>query len=249
MALIWQTVAVNDALGAPLFVVAAEAATPFQFRSDPEGQIEDFMDWLNGAIDDEVLDVSRGPGGRITSNDRWQEVYVRSSYSRGLDHANDALARAGVSVPAETVQDLFNAPNNAESLARLYSRSFNELQGISQATSQRVGRVLTEGLATGQGPREIARNMRKAVSTIGKTRSVTLARTEVINAHATATLNRYADVGLTEVIGQAEFLTARDDRVCQECLSLETGPPFSLDDAKGVIPVHPNCRCVWLPVI
>ena len=257
LSLIWETVVVNDALrleGATstpstLPVAAASAATRFQFRSDVAGKAEDFQRWLNDALDDEVLEVTRGPLGRITSNSRWQGTYVRASYSRGLEHAQRELIRQDIPFDSRTITNLFNAPIHADSLALLYSRQFSELDGITRATSQQIARVLTDGIATGQGPREIARAMRGVVNTIGRTRSVVLARTETINTHATATLNRYADAGVQGVTALAEFLTAGDDRVCPDCLALETGVPIPLDEARGIIPVHAQCRCVWLPAL
>jgi SPP1 gp7 family putative phage head morphogenesis protein len=207
------------------------------------------MAWLNNALDDEVLEVVRGPQGAITRNTRWQDVYVRAGFSRGAQHAEEAMRRTGIPFPEQTAEQLFRIPTNAATLANLYSRQFNELQGITQSASQQIGRVLTEGLATGQGPRDMAREMRRAVQTIGRNRSVTMARTEIINAHAESTLNRYADAGVDGVTAQAEFLTAQDDLVCPECQALETGEALALDEARGVIPVHPNCRCVWLPVV
>jgi SPP1 gp7 family putative phage head morphogenesis protein len=249
-ALIWETVVVNDALrlSPPLARAAARAANPFQFRTDPEGKVDDFLTWLNESMDDEVLEIARGPAGRITRNSRWQSAYVRASYGRGLEHAQRSMRRQGIRVPQESVADLFNAPTSVASLARLYARSFNELRGITGGVSQTIGRVLTEGLATGQGPRAIAGSMRTAVSSLGMARSLTMARTEIINAHADATLDRYGDVGVRDVVGQAEFLTAQDDRVCPDCIQLE-GQTYNIDEARGIIPVHPNCRCVWLPVI
>lgn len=43
----------------------------------------------------------------------------------------------------------------------------------------------------------------------------------------------------------AEFATAGDDLVCPICAEME-GQIFDLDDAYGIIPVHPNCRCDWI---
>jgi hypothetical protein len=42
----------------------------------------------------------------------------------------------------------------------------------------------------------------------------------------------------------ANFTTAGDADVCPECEALE-GKIYDLDNAFGVIPVHPNCRCDW----
>lgn len=249
--LIWQTVVVNDALRLKddrSSVAAAQPARPFQFRSDPEGLVDDFVAWLNQSLDDEVLEVVRGPGGRVTRNTRWQSTYVRASYSRGVEHADRSLRSIGVTLPRESLATIFSTPVASEALARLYARSFNELDGITRATSQRISRVLTTGLATGQGPRQMALEMRRAVSTIGVVRSNALARTEIINAHAEATLNRYQEAGVEGVRTKAEFLTAEDDRVCPDCSAL-SGNIYNLDEARGVIPVHVNCRCVWLPAL
>lgn len=42
------------------------------------------------------------------------------------------------------------------------------------------------------------------------------------------------------------ILTAGDTDVCPECEDLE-GQVMTLDEAYGTIPVHPNCRCVFVP--
>ena len=73
-----------------------------------------------------------------------------------------------------------------------------------------------------------------------------LARTEIIRSHSEGTLNMFELAGIEEVELQAEFLTAGDERVCPICDSM-AGKIYELKDAHGVIPVHPNCRCTWLP--
>ena len=251
--LIQETLVVNDALHImgpnPFELAAAQAATAFEFRQDVEGKIEDFNAWLRGELDSGVLEIRRAAPGTPALNPKWQDRYVRAAYSRGLRHAGRALDEAGIPFDSRTVEDLFNAPLHRDSLAMLYTRQFAELEGISAATGQQISRVLTEGLATGQGPRQIARNMRQVIANIGVVRSQTLARTETIRVHAESSLNRYVDAGVDEVTVFAEFVTAGDDRVCPDCLALETGEAVSIEDARGVIPVHANCRCAWLPVL
>ena len=238
----------------PFLPVAASLATniqhgvPFVFRQDVAGKTEDFNTWLNQQLDSDVLEVRRGAGGRVMRNSKWQDRYVRSSYGRGLKHAEASMKSAGISFDSRTAADLFNAPIHVDTLALMYTRQFSDLQGITQATSTQISRVLTEGIATGKGPREMARTMRTAISNIGVNRARTLARTEVIRVHAESTLNRYKDAGLQKVNVLAEFATGKDDRVCPICIGLETGEALSLDEARGMIPVHANCRCVWLPV-
>ena len=234
--------------GLPVAASLATNQTPFVFRRDVAGKTEDFNLWLNQKMDEDVLEIGgRAVDGRITRNSKWQDQYVRSSYGRGLGHAQRAMKQQGIPFDSRAAADLFNAPIHRDTLALMYTRQFSDLQGITQATSTQISRVLTEGLATGKGPRDIARTMRTAISTIGVNRSRTLARTEIIRVHAESTLNRYEDAGMKEVKVLAEFATGRDDRVCPICQALETGQPLPLEEARGRIPVHANCRCAWLP--
>jgi hypothetical protein len=73
-----------------------------------------------------------------------------------------------------------------------------------------------------------------------------IARTEIINAHAEGQLDSFDMLGVEEVGVVAEWATAGDDRVCEECASIE-GELFTVDEARGMIPLHPNCRCAWIP--
>jgi hypothetical protein len=44
-----------------------------------------------------------------------------------------------------------------------------------------------------------------------------------------------------------EVLTAGDDLVCQECEDISEEGPYEIDEARALIPAHPNCRCAFVP--
>jgi len=44
-----------------------------------------------------------------------------------------------------------------------------------------------------------------------------------------------------------EVLTAGDDLVCEECEDISEGGPYDVDEARGLIPAHVNCRCAFVP--
>jgi hypothetical protein len=44
--------------------------------------------------------------------------------------------------------------------------------------------------------------------------------------------------------GEVEVLTAADDLVCEECLAASEDGPYTLDQAEGLVPLHPFCRCI-----
>lgn len=255
--LIIQTVEENDAfrltdrprLG--LLQEGAAAASVFDFPRAAD-QVEAFMQWLREAVDAVVLEVIERDGRRVVERVAWQNVYIRSAYVRGIDQADAKLRALGLQIDAPSAvkwitSNPLASPRNADALGILFTRQFSELQGITEVMSQQIARELTGGLAQGLGPKQIAAQLADRVDAIGKTRAEMLARTEIINAHAEATLNRFEDFGIQGVEGLAEWATASDP--CKRCEAMAAAGPYTIAEARGLIPLHPRCRCAWLPVI
>ena len=221
----------NEALADPL------DGRKFRFKTDDD-KVEQFRSWLQRAQREEVLE--------IISRDN--NEFIRSGYGRGIKHADARLREQGVEVPQEDLEAVFRKPVHRDKLQLLYTRNFQALEGITDAVDKEVSRVLTQGLAEGVNPREAARRITDRVDKIGKTRATTLARTEIINAHSEATLDRFERMDVDEVGVKAEWQTAGDSRVCPICASLE-GSTFTIDEARGKLPAHPRCRCAFLPVV
>lgn len=208
----------------------------FDFPSDADAARE-FNDWLNDAIEKEILEEYEG------------DQYVRKGYARGIKNADARLREQGIDVPEAAIRSTLTAPVHSDKLELLYERAFEELDGITQATAQEIRRELVEGLAEGASPREMARNITDRVESVGKTRSTVLARTEVVRAHSESTLTRYQSIaGDVDVTVKAEWITADDGRVCEECAALE-GQTFTVEEARGMLPLHPQCRCAWVPAM
>lgn len=222
----------------------------FDFPSDAN-KLDAFMGWLDETADAGVLEILRGPQRDIVSRSEWQDVYVRRSYRKGLRDAGTKLGRTDITLDepqAARLSQVMNRPIHAEKLSSLFSRNFRELQGITEAMGQTISRELSEGLAQGLNPLDIANRLNGRVDAIGIQRARTMARTEVIRSHAEATLNRFQEAGVREVRARVEFATAGDARVCAICEALELEGRFPLEKARGLIPVHPNCRCTWFPI-
>lgn len=115
---------------------------------------------------------------------------------------------------------------------------------IGEETARLLAEALAAGYAAGDSMPNIAKRVRDVFEDCSKRRSILIARTETISASAQGAIEGYkaADVE------KAEFLAALDDRICEDCASMD-GEIFDIDDTTGVIPIHPDCRCVWLPVV
>lgn len=230
----------------------------FRFTTDDK-KVSQFMAWLRKQERRGVLRV-------ITRNDN---TYIRSAYQSGLTYADARLREQGVTVPESSLQQALTLPVHRDAVQMIYTRNFNELQGITEVMNQQISRELAEGFAQGKNPRTMARAITNRIDKIGKTRATTLAKTEIIRGHSEATLNRFEQLGVDEVTIKAEWTTAGDRRVCPICATLE-GKTYTIQEAReetfsysagtdepsslsGTYPVrppaHPNCRCALSPKV
>lgn len=173
----------------------------------------------------------------------WANIYIDTAYQKGI---RDAYAYMGLTPPGG-LSAAFGMPIHADRVGLIYTRNYAALEGITSSMDQRISRILAQGIAEGRSPNDIAGDIEDQVD-IGITRARTLARSEIMSAHAEASLNSFREAGIEGVSVLAEFATAEDDAVCPECEDLE-GKEFNLDEAEGMIPVHPNCRCTFIPVV
>lgn len=77
-----------------------------------------------------------------------------------------------------------------------------------------------------------------------------IARTEANRAYNQGNLDALLQAGVERV----QWLLSPD--ACEECIAEAEASPgdklgriMSIDEASGVIPVHPNCRCTWISVL
>lgn len=222
---------------------AAPPGKAFQFVRSGE-KVAGFMDWLRGAAREEILEISFGTTMTKAANASWQNVYIDSAYQKGI---RDAAGKAGAGA-RYSVSSAFNRPVHADKIGLIYTRAFEELSGVTEVMATQMSRVLAQGLVEGKGPMAIARALEDRVDKIGITRARVIARTETISAHAEGMLNTFEEMEVEGVEVMAEFATAGDDQVCPLCEELED-KEYTLDEARGLIPVHPNCRCTFQPLV
>ena len=218
----------------------------FEFTRTAD-KVSSFMEWLNIQEAAGVLGVAQGVPARSAAENAWTSVYIESAYGRGVSQAASKLRAGGARVEQSWLDTAFLREVHADRAGLAYTRTFTELEGITRAMDQQIARELALGLAEGQSPVEIARRLNNRVDKIGITRARMLARTEVVAAHADATLNSFVEAGIEGVDVEAEWLTAENP--CPICLALSQKAPYKIEEARGLIPVHPNCRCAWAPLV
>ena len=246
-----ELVVEDDAFGltasSPFLGNQQVARQAWRFQSDAQ-KVASYRAWLKGQIDQGIL-VRQGATGQP-----WTDVYIESAYRKGVaraytDTRRDLLAtepQVFEQTKADFLRQTFNQPVAIQKLELLGTRAFDQLEGVTQAMSQQMSRILSDGLSAGDGAAKIARDLRNNVEKINNTRAKVLARTEIVHAHAEGQLDAFERLGVKELGILAEWQTAGDERVCPECEPLD-GVVMTVDEARGLLPRHPNCRCAWVP--
>lgn len=114
----------------------------------------------------------------------------------------------------------------------------------TEETARLLSSALSAGLEAGEGVEPLQRRIRGVFDQCKRSRALKIARTETIMASNEGALYGYEQ----SLVEKSEFYAAVDERTCEDCMGIH-GQQFPIGEAHGMIPVHPNCRCVWLPVV
>ncbi len=136
-------------------------------------------------------------------------------------------------IPSGALEAAVGFASDGSPLSRLFDQ-------LGPEASQNIRRSLLNGIGLGQGPREIARLIRRDVG-LSLTRALTISRTEVLRAYRTSEAELYRanrDIVKTQI-----WHSALDDRSCVVCIS-QHGSEWPVG---SIMETHPNCRCSWVP--
>lgn len=248
-AVVYRKVVLEDAFG--LVVKSTRLVVndrqEWRFLTD-EAKVEAFNAWLKTQVDGKILGATGGTPGQP-----WSSEYITSAYSQGVQRAYGDVRPEAMAENldfykgsrGEFLRGAFGAPETVAKLRLLATRNFNGLKGYTDAALGQIGTRLAAGVANGQGPRSIANEIQGRLG-VARSKAFTLARTETINAHAEGQLDSFEKLGVGKLRVMAEWDTAGDGRVCKVCGAME-GVVLTPQEARGLIPRHPNCRCAWLP--
>lgn len=226
------------------------AGTDWRGMSDAD-KIKAFSAWVRSRLG------AKGAG--LTDRQLWEE-YVRAGFRQGWGRAWDQTKGASARPPQtaddvaggyyagardQFLQSAFQRPVTAETLEALVTRALEESTQLTEAAAVKAVRTLADGLVRGDGPRRIAADLVKGLD-VTRARAELIARTEIVRAHAEGQLSGLETLGVTRVGVEVEWTVTPDARVCPRCRAM-AGTVLSVDDARGRIPLHPNCRCAWIP--
>jgi SPP1 gp7 family putative phage head morphogenesis protein len=148
-------------------------------------------------------------------------------------------------------------PTDGRAIEFLQHYTFNEIDSSFEDLKGDLRAALIDGIGNGENPKEVARKIANELDDYN-TQWHVVAITETARAESQGRLRELADADEKYCIGS----TAHDIRACDDCLALIDGKTYKISDILGVsnygikranwkpcIPLHPRCRCVWLPAL
>jgi len=192
------------------------------FRDQVERELLTFARYAEGKVREQQLEA-------IRAAERHAEELVRRILGKppaGLVIDWNRIDRASV----ETILGMVQADSPLHKL----------LMSISASGAQAAEDVLVRGMLLGQNPREVARELRRALGTT-LSRALTIARTGTLRAHREATRASYQ--ANADIVKGWIWHSAADDRTCAACWAMHG----THHDNSEILDDHPNGRCAMVP--
>ncbi len=214
----------REAAGKPL----ADAALAMRDR------LESLIAQTSQALNDSTFDAV----GVVTDAQEQALDYVNQNTESLVMAATGSPSQARVaisfdSLPKEALREFAGFSSDGSPLAVLFD-------SIAQDFPNALRLSLASGLAQGKNPRSMIREM-LAIANISANRAETIARTEMIRASREGQRLIYES---NPVVVSYRRVATQDARVCLACLALSG----TLHKTAEIMPSHPNCRCVMVPV-
>lgn len=130
------------------------------------------------------------------------------------------------------IRKLIGRTSDGGSLSKIFD-------GMKDATLESARSTLLESFAAGDGARQTASKLNQ-VTDLGYSRSLTISRTETVQAYRSASRDYFADADIKKYV----WMSVLDHRVCPICWSLHG----TLWESQVKVYGHPCCRCVLVPV-
>ena len=227
----------NQMLTTSEWLGTGEAKRFFRTR---QADIDDFF--KNSGIQEELRTI-------INSNVRDSEGLIQKFYQVG-SHLGYGDLHKKVAYTVADQEALYHVTQyNFELIRDLNTTLFEGIQETlfnAVAAGQGADETMRDILSLGVKPLPIKNDDGEVVRMISsRARARMIARTEHARAVNTGTLQAYSNYGVDKV----EIITVGDSNVCDDCIDLEDNNPYTLEEAMNLLPVHPNCRCSYGPVV
>lgn len=236
-------------------------ATGYQYQLDPL-----LMSQINSYIESLLNEIIYGNAQGEWSAGWWANAYASGAYQQAAEQvatqAQLLAADAGVTQELPSLQYLraeavVMEPGFQRRLGSVYARLFEDMKGFTDVDKRNMAGIITRGMAAGQSPRVIAREMEKK-GLEQDWRCLRIASTEVNQAYRQGSWDE-TDAVNDEVFGDSDYMmkvmhisallpTTRRDHAARHgtiCTPAEEREWFATKATGGQI----QCHCSTVDIL
>ena len=185
----------------------------------------------------------------LPAPETWLAEFTDETFRQGL---RTAYAGAGGEATGMTedafVASVMNRQGTVERVLNVRGIGAEALQGAADRLTSRTAMLVTQAEGGGAAAASVGDMMAELDVVVRTMTDITrIINTEIVRAKAEGVLSGLKNLGYTHVTMGVEFVTANDGAVCPHCNDY-SGVVMTIEEAQGLIPLHPNCRCSWIPV-
>ena len=236
-------------------------ATGYQYQLDPL-----LMSQINSYIEALLNEIIYGNARGEWSAGWWANAYASGAYQQAAEQVVTQTqllaADAGVTQELPSLQypraeAVVMEPGFQRRLGSVYARLFEDMKGFTDVDKRNMAGIITRGMAAGQSPRVIAREMEKK-GLEQDWRCLRIASTEVNQAYRQGSWDE-TDAVNDEVFGDSDYMlkvmhisallpTTRRDHAARHgtiCTPAEEREWFTTKATGGAI----NCHCSQVDIL
>lgn len=192
-----------------------------------------------------------------------EDAIFVNSFAVYVDYAmnwRESFVAANPHVLNRKFDSLAEARKRAAAIAK--KNSANKIKRISKTVREDIRNIIAKAARREDSPAEVAKKIRDEVKGIGKSRSETIARTEI---HSTAMTSQYDasieaqkefDIKMEKVWISSEDDRTRESHVAANDQQVPFDKPFIVGGEELMFPGDPdgdageiiNCRCTWIEI-
>lgn len=212
------------------------------------GEINEVKKWVTSDEFKQLInDVENLPLGFFDEFKLKMRVFLQDKFEllllpllTGFYHQSNKVTYQSMNLkPVLTDNDLLN-------FIEIRQYNYDLLTNLCDDLDKNFKDIILEGVVNNKSVDEIANELEIAgISPLNKhtaqQRAKMIARTEVNSVKNKARLQAYKDNNIQWI----DIVTMGDSKVCTDCLNLEANNPYHIDEINNLLPVHPNCRCIY----
>lgn len=210
------------------------------------GKIKEMRRWLDWLVEEKVT-RTQSPIDKFWAAKLVKDAHIKG-VARSFDNINFMQGKESLYKKGYKDQYLNSVRMQyGESVKLLIGMCQERVRSITDDFKTQALEAVRKIIIQGGSDEEIKDAISEVAESIIKSKVERDMGDVIITSHAEGQLDGFEHLGVEQVGVRAEWVTAGDDRVCTMCKYHE-GNVYRIDEARGLIPLHPRCRCCWFAV-